>query len=549
MVGAAGLLGGCDILLGYREVVYTEPDAGTGATTITGSEGGGGSGGGVAACNPGDGKSCYSGPLGTEGVGVCKAGTQTCAPDGLAWSQCEGEVLPGEEKPEVPGDEACDGFKPGEALWSRLWGDDGSQGLAGAPVDAAGNIFLGGDFQGSLAFEEMPLIASNWDMFIAKLSPDGLPLWGKQFGTVNGQRLERMAVDEDGNLIIAGIFQKSLDLGGEPLIAGDEFNWNLFVAKFDGGGKHLWSKGYGGPGARPWGLAIDPAGNILLAGSFTSSFDLGSQLVNAGKKDAFLAKLAGGDGAAQWAVAFGDAQDQIATDVGTDSAGNIIVTGLFEGTIDFGLDLVHDGSPGLNMFLARFDTNGDYVWGWPKAFGGAHYYPRVEISPSGEILLSGWFSYKTNFGGLDLTANGFYADVFVAKLSSSGQHVWSKRYGLVDFHPADIEPGDPWTDLAAATDGTILLSVHASGTVDFGGGKLGYEGAFSEFLTVFNGSGEHVWSQRFGDVSSWGACHVHPSVDASAVLGCTVSASVVDFGTGNLPGAGSADLVVTRFVR
>ena len=49
------------------------------------------------ACNPGDTQSCYSGPQGTQGVGICKAGMQTCAQDGKSWGPCMGEVDPGME--------------------------------------------------------------------------------------------------------------------------------------------------------------------------------------------------------------------------------------------------------------------------------------------------------------------------------------------------------------------------------------------------------------------------------------------------------------------
>jgi hypothetical protein len=51
-------------------------------------------------CNDGDTQSCYAGPMGTQGIGLCAAGTQTCA-DG-AWGGCEGDV--------VPAAEGCDGF-------------------------------------------------------------------------------------------------------------------------------------------------------------------------------------------------------------------------------------------------------------------------------------------------------------------------------------------------------------------------------------------------------------------------------------------------------
>ncbi len=68
-------------------------------------------------CNPGDTRSCYDGPAATLGVGVCRAGMQTCVsgPGGVGanWGGCTGEVLPG---PIVCDgiDHACDGNYPAD---------------------------------------------------------------------------------------------------------------------------------------------------------------------------------------------------------------------------------------------------------------------------------------------------------------------------------------------------------------------------------------------------------------------------------------------------
>lgn len=59
------------------------------AATITGSTGCGDG----CACTPGETELCYSGPQGTEGVGVCAAGQRTCKPEGT-FGPCEGEILP-----------------------------------------------------------------------------------------------------------------------------------------------------------------------------------------------------------------------------------------------------------------------------------------------------------------------------------------------------------------------------------------------------------------------------------------------------------------------
>lgn len=45
-----------------------------------------------ADCVDGDTQPCYSGPKGTENVGVCKEGTQACMNN--EWGECKGEVLP-----------------------------------------------------------------------------------------------------------------------------------------------------------------------------------------------------------------------------------------------------------------------------------------------------------------------------------------------------------------------------------------------------------------------------------------------------------------------
>ena len=76
---------------------------------VPGNGGGGATPGG---CTPGSSEACFTGPSGTEGVGVCAGGTRTCEGQGEfgTWGPCEGEVLPGEEVCEPAGlDEDCDG--------------------------------------------------------------------------------------------------------------------------------------------------------------------------------------------------------------------------------------------------------------------------------------------------------------------------------------------------------------------------------------------------------------------------------------------------------
>ena len=73
-------------------------------------------------CEVGQTRACYVGPAGTEGVGACHAGTQTCAAGGLAWSGCQGQMMPQPESCASPADEDCDGQADGNppCVWNAV---------------------------------------------------------------------------------------------------------------------------------------------------------------------------------------------------------------------------------------------------------------------------------------------------------------------------------------------------------------------------------------------------------------------------------------------
>ncbi len=60
-------------------------------------------------CTPGSTNSCYPGPAGTEGVGECKAGTETCKPTGMGYYICSGYTIPYPEICNNNKDEDCNG--------------------------------------------------------------------------------------------------------------------------------------------------------------------------------------------------------------------------------------------------------------------------------------------------------------------------------------------------------------------------------------------------------------------------------------------------------
>jgi protein-arginine deiminase len=70
-------------------------------------------GGQGCVCVPGSSRACYTGPAGTQNVGICKGGTETCNGQGTGYGPCAGQVVPQVEDCNTPADENCDGQAPG----------------------------------------------------------------------------------------------------------------------------------------------------------------------------------------------------------------------------------------------------------------------------------------------------------------------------------------------------------------------------------------------------------------------------------------------------
>ncbi len=271
-----------------------------GSTTETG---GGGTGGATTTTTPtgciqAATQPCYTGPPETEGIGPCKAGARTCSPAGL-WGACEGAVLPALELCHTDQiDESCDQLATctGQLRWVRHFPAADNQDVAGIAVD---------------------------------------PL--------------------DDHVVVVGSLAGPVTFGdvAVPFAGGD--GTDVFVAKLDPYGKHVWSRSFGSTTTdAPFGVAIDPMGRIVVVGRFTGTVSLDAvSLTSAGDNDIFVLQL-DPEGTALWGKRFGDAAAQEGRAVAVDAAGDVYLTGSYNGALDFGVgSLPVAGAAGSNLFVAR----------------------------------------------------------------------------------------------------------------------------------------------------------------------------------------------------
>ncbi|MDQ5840288.1 MAG: fibronectin type III domain-containing protein, partial [Chloroflexota bacterium] len=227
----------------------------------------------------------------------------------------------------------------GTPLWSMRIGSSSDDRAKAVAVDDSGNIFVTGFFRGTVDFGGGPVSAQTnaANAFLAKYSPAGIHLWSKRLSTGSGlDEGTALAVDAGGNVLVGGILYQTSDFGGGPLTTAG--GADIFLAKYSASGAHSWSKRMGGAG-EDWvyGLAVNGSGGPALTGSSVGSADLGGGVIaGAGGKDIIVAQYSS-TGAHVWARRVGGSADDSGRGVAVDGAGNLAVTGNFASTsIDFG---------------------------------------------------------------------------------------------------------------------------------------------------------------------------------------------------------------------
>lgn len=495
-------------------------------------------------CVPGEVEACpYNGPAGTEGIGLCQAGSRTCEPSGVAFGACEGEVVPVLEVCATIGDDDCDGevneegndciCVPAsvEACYSGPPATEGVGTCQGGLHTCEPNGLGFGSCVGEVtpAFDACSsALDENCDGMTVACT--GAYQWLLHWGdTIDSVSRADLAVDSSNNVVWLGGAFEQIDLGAGPI--GNEGYLSFVLAKFDAAGSLLWGSAF--VNGYPSGLSLDGSGNILMTGRGDSGIDFGGgPLPGAGYPTLVIAKL-NANGNHIWSQSFQSDNGDAYLNTGgitADHLGNVIITGRFSGTW---LDLGGTNFPSGGGYLAKYSPAGAHLWSKVGAGGYA-----VAVDSSNNVIASGiGVLEKYDSGGTWLWSHGCIApgssawvrgvavddndDIFItgqvsgsfncgagavpavsflAKLDAAGNHMWS----LPDLGGRDVFV-DPGGDIVAAGDGSVV-KVDPQGNV--------------------------LWSHVY---PSYNAAFQTVAADAlGAVLGSGILRYTVDFGAGSV---------------
>ena len=264
------------------------------------------------------------------------------------------------------------------------------------------------------------------------------------------------------------------------------------------------------------GVATDSSGNVYVTGGTKGGLDGNT---SAGNTDLFVVKY-NSSGTKEWTKQLGSSGRDSANGITIDSSGNVYVTGVTFGGLDW------NTSAGANdLFVVKYNSSGTKEWTEQLGSASTDTANAVATDSSGNVYLAG-----VTYGGLDGNSNEDNADLFVVKYSSSGTKQWTKQLGTGEYDEA--------RGVATDSSGNVYLVGGTKGRLN----GISNSGRTDVFVIKFNSSGTRQWTKPLGTAQNDLANGV--SIDSSGnfyVAGVTYKD--LDGNTS----AGSADLFVAKY--
>lgn len=404
-------------------------------------------------------------------------------------------------------------------------------------TDASGNVYVTGrtmapDFPTTPGAYSTTFSGGDHDVFVAKLDPTGSSLiWSTYLGGSGDDQPAMLAIEPGGTVLVIGTTSSAdFPVTGDALQGSNGGDYDVFLTRLSADGSAVAYSSYlGGVGKETVaGLLLDPAGDILVAGTtasanfpttagaYQTSYGGGS----ADYGDMFAARLTSGGASLVWSTFLGGAHDDECRALGMDGSGDLYVAGWTaripgEPGPDFpttagAYDTTYAGD--RDAALARLSADGSaLVYG--TFLGGADKDQANSLFVAGDG--TAWVvgdtassAFPTTPGAFQ-TAYGGVRDVFVTKVSPDGSSlVWStflggsaeEGFGTVGLTPGGdvviggytlssdfpITPGAFQPLLAGQSDAFV-----AKLTSD--GASLGYATFLGGSLTDRGGAGLDPW--------------------------------------------------------
>ena len=331
---------------------------------------------------------------------------------------------------------------------STVAGGRPADSIQAVAIDSSGAAYVTGSEQST----DFPTVnpplqignAGGTDAFVSKVNPSGNALDYSTYVGGSGADVGRaIAVDASGDVFVAGYTLSSnfpTQNAFQSTNPGSS-NAHCFVTELNPAGTSLvFSTYFGGSGQdRAFGIALDPQGNIYLAGDTTSTdFPITAnafQSMNQGQGDAFVSKLTPGAASLVYSTFLGGTAADQATSIALDSKNNAYVAGFTSSPnfntlnplqAELGITGASACTSGIcpDAFISAFNISGTAVYSTYLGGSGADLGQAIAVDSAGDAYVAGSttsLNFPVILGASQGTfvATGTNSNAFVAKVSQA----------------------------------------------------------------------------------------------------------------------------------
>jgi len=278
---------------------------------------------------------------------------------------------------------------------------------------------------------------------------------------------DQVVIDSVGNLFVTGHFGNTYP------------SWSSTIKKFDNNGNLLWETDLPFTETR---IAVDKSGNSYLSGVDTNGY----YILRFSEAGVFTNKTL-------VIPAINRAQQGQITGIHVDNSNNVIVSGLFKGTLHLGNSELNGASTfnTLRLFVAKF--NSEIKCLWAKCATNGHFYTACSFADkNGNTIVGGETIDTVAIAQLQVPGNPTSPDAFICLFDSNGTCKWLKSVGT--------STGQEFVSaLCGDGEGNFYAAGYFDSNMTIENNSLSASGINANiFLWKISLSGQTQWAKQFG---------------------------------------------------
>lgn len=385
----------------------------------------------------------------------------------------------------------------GALVWAKKIDGDGLSWFASMVLDNTGNLCAWGSATQAADLDPGPgthsvgiNIAYKYTFFLS-LDTNGNFVWGEAFYMSSPTGEAPLVPDEAGNLYICNTYGPTMDFDWGP----GTFTMTCvsdpsacYILKITDAGNFIWARQFVGPGyCTPKAMALDPSGNIAIAGTYSGTIDFdpgpGTHTISntSANENGFICRLDANGNYLDLKTFDGD-QTATPFDISFDMGGNLYCGGVLSCKSGIGSHVDLDPGAGTYTLGVPPDTNDIFVSKW-KPDGSLAWCNLIGVSQStalyrnnvrlkqqaNHLYLLGEFKGLHDLdpgpGTFTLSSGSpTTTSLFLSGLDQDGRFVSAIR--LPKEYPSRATFYSP-IDLAIGPDHDLLICGSYAGTEDF----------------------------------------------------------------------------------